>query len=208
MAEKSIPSMELRCLLAEIEELMGRRSLILLLRQSGLAEYVDRRLPRDDTPSIAVAQYSLLLANSYFTFGAREARHIFRRTGRLVAAELHHRPLQFAMTGAALRLLPAVKSMPYVLQKLADQGAETYGATCYLYEEADAFFFEIVDCPYCAEIKRQSQARKQPVTKPVCHIPSAILEETMEWVTAEKHLVEEVDCVATGGAACRFRISK
>ena len=208
MAEKSIPSMELRCLLAEIEELMGRRSLIMLLRQSGLAEYVDRRLPRDDSPSIAVAQYSLLLANSYFTFGAREARHIFWRTGKLVAAELHRRPLQFAMTHAALRLLPAAKSMSYVLQGLADQGRETYGATYLVHEKAEAFLFEIVDCPYCAEIKRRSQARKQPVTRAVCHIPAAILVETTEWVTGEKHLVEEVDCVATGGAACRFRIAK
>ena len=209
VAEKRILSMELGILLSQVEELMGRRSLIVLLRKAGLREYIDRLPPLSDRPNITVAQYSALLANTYFTFGAPEARHIFVRTGRLLAVELRHRRAsQFALAGTALKLLPVTKGMHYVLQKLADQGAEMYGASYQLDEDAEALFFEIADCPYCAEIARQGQERNWPVTRAVCHVPTAILEEMMEWITGEKHLVEEVACVALGADVCRFRIGK
>jgi predicted hydrocarbon binding protein len=42
----------------------------------------------------------------------------------------------------------------------------------------------------------------------VCHIPASIIEEMIEWATGQKHLVEETACVATGDAACRFRIAR
>jgi len=201
--------MELGILLSQVEETMGRRSLIVLLRKAGLPEYIDRLPPLADKPSITVAQYSALLASIYYTFGAQGARRIFVPAGHLIAVELRHRRAsQFALAGTALKLLPGSKGMHYVLQRLADQGAETYGASYQLDEDAEALFFEIADCPYCAEIARQSQGRNQPVTRAVCHIPAAILDGMMEWITGEKHLVEEVACVALGADVCRFRIGK
>ena len=79
MEENRIPSLLLNILFAQVDEMMGRRSLIMLLRQAGLAEYVDNVPPMDDSPSITVEQYSGLLANIYEIFGARGARPIFLR---------------------------------------------------------------------------------------------------------------------------------
>jgi predicted hydrocarbon binding protein len=209
MEEKRIPSMLVNILFTQVDEMMGRRSLIMLLRQAGLAEYVDNMPPMDDTPSITVEEYSSLIANIYDIFGARGARPIFLRGGRLGASELRRqRPAQFAVAGTALKLVRESTRMQKVLEKLAEQGQEMYGATYHLHEEDDAFFLEIGDCVYCAEITSRSRAQNKPVTRPVCHIPIGIIDEMMEWATGQKHLVEEVACIAQGAPTCRFRIGK
>jgi predicted hydrocarbon binding protein len=209
MEEKRIPAMLLSILFTQVDEMMGRRSLIMLLRQAGLSGYIDNVPPLDETPTITVGAYSTLLANIYDIFGARGARPIFLRGGRLGAAELRRqRPAQFAVAGTALRLLPATKRMQIVLDRLADQGADMYGASYHLEEEDNAFFFEISGCPYCAEITHRSLEKNRVVSKPVCHIPLAIIDEMMEWVTGQKHLVEEVACIAVGDPACCFRVAK
>jgi predicted hydrocarbon binding protein len=207
--EKRIPSLWLNIMFGLVAEMMGRRSLITLLRQAGLPQYIDNLPPLDDTPSITVEEYSELLANIYEIFGARGAQPVFWQGGRLGASELRHqRPAQFAVAGTALRLLPSTKRMQIILEKLVEQGEEGYGARHRLQETGDAFYLEITACPYCAEIGRRSQEQRRPVTRPVCVIPAAILDEMMEWVTGQKHLVEETDCIAQGAEACRFRISK
>jgi len=188
---------------------MGRRSLIMLLRQAGLAHYVDNSPPLDDTPSITVAEYSSLLADVYDIFGARGAQPILQRGGRQGAAELRRlRPARFALTGTALRFLSSGRRLQRVLESLVDEGTEMYGAVYRLAESADAYYLEIADCPYCAEIALRSQKLHKPVIKPVCYSPRAIIDEMTEWGTGEKHLVEEVACVAQGAPACRFRVGK
>lgn len=209
MEEKRIPSLLLNILFAQVEEMMGRRSLLMLLRQANLSEYADIEPPMDETPSITVEEYSNLLANIYDIFGARGARPIFLRGGRLGAAEIRRqRPAQFAVAGTALKLLPAAKRMQLVLDRLAEQGEELYGTPHHLHEEENAFFIEMPDCPYCAAIVQRRLPEKKPVTRPVCHIPLAAVSEMIEWATGEVHLVEEVACIAMGDPACQFRISK
>jgi predicted hydrocarbon binding protein len=211
--EKRIPSLLLSILFAEVEERMGRRSLILLLRQTDLAEYIDAPPPVDETPSITVEQYSKLLAQLYDLFGAKGARPILLRGGRLGAAEIRRqRPAQFAVLGTALKLLPVAKRMQIVLDKLAEQGEELYGTPHLLQEEENAFILEMPDCPHCAEIARSAGEghlhEKNPITQPVCYIPVAAVAEMVEWATGQTHLVEEVACIARGDPACRLRISK
>ncbi len=209
MEERRIPSLLLNILLAQVEEMMGRRSLRMLLRQAGLAEYVDQVPPKDDSPSITIEQYSSLLANIYEIFGAQGSRPIFVRGGRLGAIEFRRlRPAQLAVAGTALRLLPSARRMRLVLERLAEQGEDLYGSPHHLREEDQAFFIEMPACPYCAEIARRSLTENRPIASPVCHIPVAAVSEMIEWAMGQKHLVEEVECIALGAPACRFRISK
>lgn len=209
MEENRIPSLLLNILFTQVDDMMGRRSLIMLLRQAGLAEYIDHEPPMDDTPSITVAQYAVLLANIYEIFGARGARPIFLRGGRLGAAEIRRqRPTQFAVAGTALKLLPAARRMQIVLDRLGDQGEDLYGTPHHLREEENAYIIEMPDCPYCAEITRRRLADGKPITRPVCHIPVAAVAEMVEWAMGQKHLVEEVACIAVGDPVCRFRVSK
>lgn len=207
--DKRIPSLLLNILFTQVEEMMGRRSLIMLLRQAGLADYVDRLPPMDDTPSITLDQYSQLLADIYEIFGAQGARPIFLRGGRLGSAELRRqRPAQFAVSGIALRLLSTNRRIQFVLDRLVEQGTDMYGASYHLEEQENAFFLQMTQCPYCVEITRRRAAENKPVTKPVCHIPAAVIAEMIEWATGNRHLVQEIACIATGDPACRFRVSK
>jgi hypothetical protein len=209
MGEKRIPSMLLNNLFCQVDQTMGHRSLILLLRRAGLSRYIDNLPPLNESPSIKVEQYSELLATVYELFGARSAQALFLRDGRLSAEELRRqRPAQFALTGPALKLLSSGKRMQIVLDKLVEQTREIFDVPCNLHEDLDAFLFDIRDCPYCAEITRRSGEQNKPLSKPVCHIPAAMLEEMVEWATGEKHLVEEVACIAQGAPACRFRVGR
>ena len=98
--------------------------------------------------------------------------------------------------------------MQLVLERVAEQGEDLYGTPHHLIEDAHAYVIEMPDCPYCAEITRRSLAGNRPIAKAVCHIPVAAVSEMVEWATGQKHLVEEVECIALGAPACRFRISK
>jgi predicted hydrocarbon binding protein len=212
--EKWIPSLLLSTLLDQVEGMMGRRSLIMLLRQADLSDYVDAPPPLDETPSITVEQYSTLLAQVYHIFGPRGARPIFLRAGRMVAAEIRRqRPALFAVAGTVLRLLPVAKRMEIVLDKLAEQGEDLFGTPHLLDEQDNAFIIEMPDCTYCAEIARShssegNAAQSMPISRPVCHIPVAAVAEMMEWATGQRHLVEEVACIARGDPACILRVSK
>ena len=209
MEEKRIPSLLMNILITQVDEMMGRRSLLMLLRQTGLSEYADRLPPMDETPSITVEQYSQFIASIYDIFGAPGAKPIFLRGGRLGAAEIRRqRPTKFAVAGTALKLLPSGKRMQLVLSQLAEQGEDLYGTPHDLHDEGDAFVIEMTDCPYCAEITRRGIAENKPVSKQVCHVPLAVIEEMMEWVTGQKHLVEETECIAMGASACCFRVTK
>ena len=207
--EKRIPSLLMNILITQVDETMGRRSLLTLLRQAELTQFADHIPPLDETPCITVAKYSRFLALVYDIFGARDAQPIFQRCGRLGAAEIRRqRPTKFALAVTALKLLPAANRMQFILSRLVEQDQELYGTSHILYDEGDAFVIEMPGCPYCSEIARHSVACNRPVTKPVCHIPLAAIDEMVEWITGWKYLVEEIECVAAGAPACRFRVTK
>jgi hypothetical protein len=209
MQEKRVPSLLLNILFTQVEAMMGRRSLIMLQRQAGLSGFIDQLPPLNDRPSITVAQYSRLLADMYDIFGTRGSLPILQRGGWLGSAELRRqRPAQFAVSSVAIRFLSANRRMKRVLELLMEQGEEMYGAGYQLEEQADAFVLGITACPDCAEITRRQTNETKPVTKPVCHIPAATLTEMMEWATGNRHLVQEVACIAMGDPACRFRVGK
>lgn len=209
MDEKRIPALILHILFNLVDEMMGHHSLVMLLRQAGLEQYNNAPPPLDESPSITVPEYSRLLAHIYEIFGARGAKPLFLRGGRIAAAELRkHHPTRFAVAGTALKLLPTVKRMQIVLDQLCKEGEEVYGTPHHLEEKDSHFDLVMNSCPYCAEIIGQAVATGRPVIRPVCHIPVAVIDEMMQWATGDPHSVEEVECIALGAEACRFRVSK
>jgi predicted hydrocarbon binding protein len=209
LEEKRIPSFLLNLLLNQVNEMLGRRSLIMLLRQAGLAGYIDNLPLRNGSPSITVDQYSHLLASIYDTFGPQDARFILLNGGRLAAVEFRRQhTARYALARTALKVLAADTRMRLVLEKLAEQSQDLFGTPHYLDENEDAFVAELPACPHCAEINQHTVATDQPADKPVCHIPLAIIDEMVEWGTGERHLVEEVACIAMGDPACRFRVAR
>jgi len=209
MEEKRIPNLLLYVVFRQVQDLMGAKSLAMLLRQCGLSEYIANPPPADESPSVTIQAYSAILASIYELFGPRGSRPIFLQGGRQGGQEIRRlHPTRYSLAGAALKLLSEHKRMGLILQKVEEEGVELYGNPHHLREEEDAFYMEISDCPYCAEIARQAQAGRFTVSRPVCLIPVAIYQEMIEWGTGNRHLVKEVACIALGDPACVFRIEK
>lgn len=87
MEERRIPSLLLYIVFQQVQELMGEKSLAMLLRQGGLSDYLTTPPPADESPSITVQEYATLLAHIYEIFGSRGARAIFTQGGQEI-----HRP--------------------------------------------------------------------------------------------------------------------
>lgn len=209
MEEKRVPNLLLHIVFGQVRELMGDKSLGLLLRQSGLSQYLTNPPPADESPAVSVQVYSNILADIYELFGPRGARPIFLQGGRRGGQEIRRlHPARYALAGTALKLLPEIKRMALILGKVEEEGVELYGNPHHLREEDDAFYMELSACPYCAEIARRAGQGRFTVTHPVCHIPVAIYQEMVEWGTGNSHLAQEMACIALGAPACVFRIAK
>jgi predicted hydrocarbon binding protein len=209
VAEKRIPNLLLYIVFQQVSDLMGRRSLAMLLRKSGCPEYLDDPPPADESPSITVQQYSILLADVYEIFGPRGSRAVFVQGGRKGGQEIRRiHPARYTLAGAALKLLPENKRIEMILQRVEEEGVELYGNPHHMREEDDAFYMEIHECPYCAEIARRARAGALSVAHPVCHIATAVYEEMVEWGTGHNHPAKEIACIALGDPACVFRIAK
>lgn len=209
MEERRIPSLLLHVVFQQVRDLMGEKSLAMLLRQGGLSTYIENPPPADESPSISIRAYSTLLAGIYELFGPRGSRPIFLQGGRQGGREIRRlHPARYTLAGAALKFLPEHKRMALILEKVEEEGVELYGNPHHLREEEDAFYMEISDCPYCAEIARRAQEGLLAVTRPVCLIPAAVMQEMVEWGTGNRHPVREVACIALGDPACVFQIAK
>lgn len=209
MQERRIPNLLLHVVFQQVSDLMGEKSLAMLLRRSDLSDYLANPPPADESPSILVHEYSTLLANIYEVFGPRGSRAIFTQGGRKGGQHIRRlHPARYTLAGAALKLMPEHKRMELILQKVEEEGVELYGNPHHLREEEDAFVMEIHDCPYCAEIARRAQVGELTVSRPVCHIATAVYQEMIEWGTGDAHPTTETACIALGDPACVFRITK
>jgi predicted hydrocarbon binding protein len=209
MEERRIPNLLLHVVFQQVSDLMGEKSLAMLLRQSGLSDYLTNPPPASEEPSILISEYSTLLANIYELFGPRGSRAIFVQGGRKGGQEIRRmHPARYSLAGAALKLLPESKRMEMILQKVEEEGVELYGNPHHLREEGDAFVMEIRECPYCAEIARRARGGDLAVSRPCCHIATAVYQEMIEWGTGNPHPTQETACIALGDPACVFRIEK
>jgi len=195
-----IPFVVMSALLEEVHGLLGRRGLIALLRRAGLDAYIDAPPPSAHVPPVPVAHWAQLVAEVHEAFDARAAHALLWHAGE-AAARAMRRPAPTRVAGTALRLLPADRRLRVALDRLCAQGEEVYGTPHSVHEEAAALFVTLHECPHCAAIERR-------MSRPACHTASAWIADSVEWAMGEKHLVEEVACIAAGGTECRFRIAR
>ena len=70
----------------------------------------------------------------------------------------------------------------------------------YVEDKGDHYLYYIDRCPVCWG--RQND-------RPICYVATGLLQEGLRWVSGGRmYRVDEIECVATGGKTCLFKIDK
>lgn len=200
--EQQVPSSVIRLVCDSIIDNLGEKSLRLLFNQSGLQRYYSggELPPNDETPSATVDELSHLFATSFRIFGNKGVKPILLRVGRNTLQ--HFRETNKGMStlaGAAFKVLPTDAKIKLVLARSIKVAEESLHTPHRTYDNADGYFVEISDCPYCAGTTADHG---------ICYLPIGFYSEAIRWATGNMHPVEETECIAAGGQVCRFRVGR
>ena len=200
--DQQVPSLVLRHVCDSLIDNLGQKSLRLLFAQSGLQRYYSggELPPADDTPSTTVDELSHLFATTFRIFGDKGVKPILLRAGRNSLKHFRETNKTLsALAGAAFKVLPTDAKIKLVLSRSAKIGEELLRTPHATYDNAEGFFVEISNCPYCAG----NQADHG-----ICYFPVGFYGEALRWATGATYAVDEVECIAAGGKVCRFRIGR
>lgn len=95
----------------------------------------------------------------------------------------------------SIRSIPKSKRLPIVLKSYVEECKPQFE----LQEEEDSLLLISRDCPLSQGIESET---------PVCNEITRALEYSIEWITGQKHEIEEIECRAMGHSADVFRIGK
>lgn len=197
----------MRWQLEAAEEVLGKKGMTPILRDAGLAKYIDNYPPEEFNygSKITCAEYAALSAG-LMTFYGRAGRGMTLRIGRIgckKAIEKQGALFNVAST-LALKLMPiavqlkmGLENMQSGFRKLADTIGEDYELS--VEDHGDTIAYIAKKCPMCAG--KQADAA-------ICTIFTGNLEEGARWLTGKEHTVVETTCRAKGDAACVWEVSK
>lgn len=193
-----------------LDELHGPRATDAVFGAAGLLRY--RRAP----PSAMVDEDAVTALHAALrrTLAPQDAAAVARRAGALTGDYLlaHRIP---ALVGALLRALPAswaarllVRAMAQHAWTFAGSGAfgavavssppgTTAGSPSNAGHGRPRLHLAVSDCPLC---------RGNTAPAPVCDYFAATFERLFSSLVSRSARVQETDCQATGGTACRFEV--
>lgn len=202
METERLPSAVLRLVCDSIIDNLGEKSLRMLMTHAGLqAYYRDGVLPPEDTtPSVTIAEFRRIFAVMFDVFGERGIKPILLRAGRYHLQ--HFRQTNKTMSvlaGAAFKVLPTEAKIKLVLSRSVSVAEGLFHAPHRFYDTPEAYYVEILDCPYCSDLHAQHG---------ICFAAQGFYTEAVAWATGNQYEVEEVECFAAGDSRCLFRISR
>lgn len=184
-----------------MEEVMGRNGLVAALRMVGLEELIDNYPPSNLEKAFDFADYSAVNGALDEIYGPRGGRGLALRAGRASFSQgLKDFGALAGVGSTAFKVLPlsaklkiGVPAMAKIFTQFSDQHSTVEDA-------GDDYIYHIHKCPVCWG--RTSD-------RPVCFAAVGLLQEGLRWVSGGSEFrVEEIDCVASGGECCSFRIQK
>ena len=200
--ERPMPNAALRTLLMAIQEVMGENGTKAVLHTGGLARYIGNFPPNNIERGVTFQEYGLVEEAVEKTLGPRGARATMLRIGRVTFQNtMKEQPAILGNLGKlALKVLPMGAAMKLVLNQVASAAVKTVNQPVHLEEDQEAFYFVVEECP-C-----HWRGHKD---KPACHVTVGVLSDAMAFATSGKQIrVEEVECIAAGALACKYRIQK
>lgn len=159
---------------------------------AGLEEWLDHP-PERMVPEAAVAALHQALRAE---LDAAQARHVLQdagvRTGDYVLTWRIPAPVR-----TLLRLLPAPLSGPLLLRAIERNAWTFVGSGTFTYRRGRPCLLEIRDNPVVAG---------EQADQPVCHWHASVFERLFQALVSRHSRVQEIECAAAGGDACRFEL--
>lgn len=190
-----------RILLLSLEETMDKTELTALLQHSGLSQYIHNLPPEDYERQFDFAHIANLLNSLETLYGPRGSRGLAMRSGKaMFDYGLRNFGNLAGVADPAFKVLPLTTKLKIGLPAIARVFTQLSDQVSHV-EETEAHYLYTIDrCPMCWG--RQAE-------QPVCHISTSILQTALHWVSDGREFrVEEIECMATGGSACVFRVDK
>ena len=197
----------MRWALLAAEEVVGKQGLYVLLRERGLARFIDNYPPEllKISGTITLGDYAQL-CTGLLTFFGRAGKSMVIRSGRLTskyAIEKQSSVYNVAAKTAA-KLMPSGMQVKLVLDSMvngynklyAENGQELHFS---VEDRGEKWAFVSVECPLCAG---------KSADMPMCWGRIGLLKESLSWLTSKEFDIEEVECRALGANACVWEISK
>jgi bacteriochlorophyll 4-vinyl reductase len=188
----------MRQALLAIGEVMGERGLKVVLRQVGLARYVDELPPNDLEQGVSTAEYAAL-NQAVEEFYGRAGKGMLQRIGRAsFRYGVEEQATLMGVAGTALKVMPQKTRVKFILTQMAkslmDVNEDTH---IEVQETPEGFVFADFTCGVCC--CRQAE-------HPICHLYIGSTSEAVKWATGHDYEVREIECRAMGAEACRFLV--
>ncbi len=180
---------------------MGEASVHTVLTMSGLTQFIQSPPPDTMVREFDFAYLSAISQQLEVLFGARGGRSMALRVGREMFAIGLNRFGAFAgMKDPAYVALPLDSRATIGIQTLAAVFSNFSDQTSTVKMRPDAYLFEVKNSP---------MAWGRTAERPVCHALVGILQEGLNWSTSGQEFhVQEIQCCASGGEMCVFKINK
>lgn len=169
-----------------------------LLEQAGLQRYATDLPPVDDNPACTADEYSRLPAGVFAMLGEPLTRLFLRNAGTAMVERTLLDPRMAALAQHIAGLPPEARLGTFIshLARIVDR---TWAPTASA-EDAEAYYIITTNCSTCRRLRN--------LTAPVCATSEALYAGQAHSVLGRRIHVAEVECLATGGAACRFAFYK
>ncbi|HQF61380.1 MAG TPA: 4-vinyl reductase [Anaerolineaceae bacterium] len=184
-----------------MKEVIGQTGVQAVLNLAQREQVLSARFNLDDPRGLLFKDLAALHSILEVSYGPRGGRGVALRAGRAAFGHLLRQTGdQIGLTDMEYRLLPTPQRIQTGLQKLAALTAASCAQPVEVTDTETTWVWRMSLCPEC--YRRQA-------AEPVCHFVTGLLQEFMAWANSGRfHHVEEIECRATGGAACVFSIDR
>ena len=200
--DRMMPNDALRLLFMAIEEVMGADGMKAVLRGAKLERYIGNYPAKDMDLGVTFSEYGGAEQAVEDFYGPRGARAMLLRVGRSTFTYgMKEQSAVLGLAGQALKMMPLPMNakMKLLLEQMVAAANKAINQPTRLEEDGDNYYW-VVD--HCMCLDRP----KHPA--PCCFVTVGALTEAMKWLTDKQFVVQEIECMNLGAAACRHRIPK
>jgi predicted hydrocarbon binding protein len=194
----------LRLTLETIQKELGTSMLKNILNRAHLQKYIDAFPPDNDELAIPLEELHRIQLALFEILGYKGSRGLMVLIGEEISRNgVEKRSKMTNVFKMSLKLFSESKKIKMLLNFLVKQSEQRYtidiNPCVEVVEKEDSFLF----------IHKQWHT-SEGVTgdKPVCNDLVGMIKYLVEWITGNKHEIEEIECRATGDKADVIRIAK